>query len=397
MAPDRDPAQEARLRRREAARRQERRRRRTAVGLGLLMVGLTVVAIGFSRGGDSAPPAGRAAAAGATGTTTADRPPPPPDATVRIAGTGDIVMGSLPYGLPADGGRSFFRDVDPLIDGDVVVGNLEGTLATGGSSKCGDTFSPNCFAFRTPPSYSRWLKQAGFTVMNLANNHSYDFGAQGQRETLAALRRVGLKWTGLPNRYVVQTVDGVRVAVVGFAPYEYAPDVRDIPAARRLVARAAKDADLVVVTMHAGAEGDDQQNTRPGTEEYLGENRGDVMAFSKAVIDSGADLVIGHGPHVLRGMQFHRGRLIAYSMGNFGGYEVFALGGPRSTSGVLQVELRPDGTWVRGRVAPTRLVEPGVPARGGDAPAVLASLSREDFGAQAARIAADGTIRPPAR
>jgi hypothetical protein len=132
-------------------------------------------------------------------------------------------------------------------------------------------------------------------------------------------------------------------------------------------------------------------------EYYLGENRGDMVAFSRAVVEAGADLVVGHGPHVLRGMEFRQKRLIAYSMGNFAGWEAFALSGPLSVSGVLQVTLRADGSYVAGRLRPTLLAGPGAPVPGGPAVSAVASLSRQDFGARAARIASDGTIRPPAR
>jgi poly-gamma-glutamate capsule biosynthesis protein CapA/YwtB (metallophosphatase superfamily) len=317
------------------------------------------------------------------------------DETVSIAAVGDIVMGSPPYGLPPDGGRSFFARVDHLIEGDVVLGNLEGTLATGGASKCGAGRSPNCFAFRTPPSYARWLDGAGFTVMNLANNHAFDFGEAGQRQTLAALNRRGLLHTGRPGEVTVQRVRGVRVAVLGFAAYRWASPLTDIAGARRLVRKATRQADVVVVTMHAGAEGSDRTHVRPGAETYLGEPRGDSMAFSHAVIDAGADLVVGHGPHVMRGMEFRKGRLIAYSMGNFAGYEVFSLGGTLSTSGVLQVTLGADGRFVSGRLRPTQIVEPGIPAPGGRAISLVSGLSRQDFGPAAARISASGTIRPP--
>src|SRR5690349_7572445 len=86
-----------------------------------------------------------------------------PPGIVAIVATGDIVMGSTPN-LPPDGGRSFFSDVQTDLSGDVVLGNLEGTLSTGGGSKCGKG-STNCFAFQTPPSHARWLQQAGFTVL----------------------------------------------------------------------------------------------------------------------------------------------------------------------------------------------------------------------------------------
>ncbi len=118
----------------------------------------------------------------------------------------------------------------------------------------------------------------------------------------------------------------------------------------------------MIVTFHGGAEGSDKTHVPNGTEYFLGENRGNLRAFSHAVVDAGADLVVGHGPHVLRGMEFYKGRLIAYSMGNFAGYGVFSLSGPLGVSGVLKATLRADGTWVKGRLVATRLVGEGVPA-----------------------------------
>ena len=315
-----------------------------------------------------------------------------PEGVVAIVATGDIVMGSTPN-LPSDGGRSFFSEVQTDLAGDVVLGNLEGTLSTGGGSKCGKG-STNCFAFQTPPSYARWLQEAGFTVMNLANNHAYDFGAAGLRQTTDALAGVGLEWTGRPGQITVQKVAGIRVALVGFAPYPWAQSLTDIAAAKKLVRRAARSADVVVVTMHAGAEGGDRQHVERGTEFFLGENRGDSMRFAHAVVDAGADLVVGSGPHVLRGMEWYKGRLIAYSLGNFAGYKVFSLGGPLSTSGILRVTLRGDGKFEAGRLVPTHLVGAGLPAID---PAEVAhgavrTLSREDFGARAVKISRDGIL-----
>ena len=315
-----------------------------------------------------------------------------PEGVVAIIATGDIVMGSTPN-LPSDGGRSFFSDVQTDLAGDVVLGNLEGTLSTGGGSKCGKG-STNCFAFQTPPSYARWLQQAGFTVMNLANNHAYDFGAGGLRQTTDALAGVGLEWTGRPGQVTVQKVAGIRVALVGFAPYPWAQSLTDVAAAKKLVRKAARSADVVVVTMHAGAEGSDRQHVERGTELFLGENRGDSMRFAHAVVDAGADLVVGSGPHVLRGMEWYKGRLIAYSLGNFAGYKVFSLGGPLSTSGILRVTLRGDGKFETGRLVPTHLVGPGLPAidPAEAAHGVVRTLSRQDFGARAVKISPDGIL-----
>jgi poly-gamma-glutamate capsule biosynthesis protein CapA/YwtB (metallophosphatase superfamily) len=232
-------------------------------------------------------------------------------------------------------------------------------------------------------------------VVSLANNHANDFGAEGLADTVAALAEAGIAPTGTPGANAVREVDGTRVAVVGFAPYPWADPLLDVAAASARVAEAAARADVVVVTMHAGAEGADAARTPRGPETYLGEDRGDVRAFARAVIDAGADLVVGHGPHVLRGIEFHAGRPIAYSLGNLAGYGTFSLRGPLRRGAVLQVELGADGAFRAGRLVPTRLVGKGAPAPGGDGIAAVRRLSRADFGGAAARIDRAGVIRPP--
>jgi poly-gamma-glutamate capsule biosynthesis protein CapA/YwtB (metallophosphatase superfamily) len=312
---------------------------------------------------------------------------------VTIAATGDIVMGSTPRLPPADGAR-FFAAVVPALRGGVVLGNLEGTLSSGGASKCG-VASTNCYAFQTPPSYARWLKRAHFTVLNLANNHAYDFGSAGLEQTVAALDAQGLRHTGRPGEIAYQRVGPIRVALVGFAPYPWAQDLNDHAAARAVVREADRNADVVVVTMHAGAEGSDRSSTPRSTEYYLGENRGNVRAFAHAVVDAGADLVAGHGPHVLRGMEWYRGRLIAYSLGNFAGYKVFALSGPLAVSGVLHVTLRGNGRFARGALVATRLTADGMPVLdpSGRAHALVRARSRADFGAHAVGVSPTGALR----
>jgi hypothetical protein len=185
--------------------------------------------------------------------------------------------------------------------------------------------------------------------------------------------------------------------VLGFAPYGWTQSVVDIPAAAALVRRAASAADLVVVNMHAGAEGADKAHVRPGTEMFLGENRGDPMAFARAVVDAGADLVVGHSPHVMRGMEWYKGRLIAYSLGNFAGYKVLSSAGPLGVGGILKVTLRADGGWVDGSLVPTRMVNGGLPAldRKRQALSLVRDLSAADFGATAAGIAVTGRLLPP--
>lgn len=326
------------------------------------------------------------------------KPSEAPRGKVEIAAVGDIAMGRTPV-LPADDGASLFDGVRRSLAADVVLGNLETALTDGGTSKCeGSRPADKCFAFRAPPSYARALRRAGFTVLNLANNHSYDFGADGEADTVAALERAGLRHTGRRGEIAFQRVGAVRVAVLGFAPNANAQSLLDLEAARTLVERADARADVVVVTMHAGAEGAGESHVRPGRETYLGEDRGDVVAFAHAVVDAGADLVAGHGPHVLRGTEWYRRRLIAYSVGNFAGHHNFRLAGPTAVSGILRVTLRADGTWAGGKLVATRLVAPGTPVldSGEAAHGVVRSLSRQDFGARAVRISRTGVLlRPP--
>jgi poly-gamma-glutamate capsule biosynthesis protein CapA/YwtB (metallophosphatase superfamily) len=311
---------------------------------------------------------------------------------VTIAWVGDIAMVAS-----GDGGASFFsQSVREQLEGGLVVGNLEGTLASGGQSKCGPS-SSDCFAFRAPASYGRVLKQAGFTLMNLANNHAFDYGTEGQAETIAALRAARLRFTGRPGQIAFLQVGATKVAVIGFAPYPWAQSLTNIAAARQIVRRAVSKARIVVCVMHAGAEGSDHQHVRPGTEYFLGENRGNPVAFSHAVIDAGADLVLGSGPHVLRGMEWYHGRLIAYSLGNFLGNGTLAIDGVLGVSGVLHATLRANGTWASGDLTPIRLVSPGIPeidpveaAHG-----IVRKLSREDFGRNAIRVTTTGKLLPP--
>ena len=323
-------------------------------------------------------------------------PPPKPTAAepkarpgvVTIAATGDIVMGSAP-----NDGRSLFSGVQADLAGDVVLGNLEGTLSTGGDSACGSGRA-DCKAFQTPPAYAARLSEAGFTVMNLANDHADDFGASGLKQTISALGAVGLRHTGRPGQVTIQRVGQIRVALVGFSSDPGAASVTDVARAKRLVRQASRRADVVIVSMHAGAEGADRQHVRPGTERYRGENRGDVVRFAHGAVDAGADLVVGHGPRVLRGMEWYRGRLIAYSLGSLAAYKGGSLEGPLATSAVLRVILRGDGSFETGRLVPTRLVGVGVPAldRTEAAHGVVRERSRDVFGARGVNVTPDGVI-----
>lgn len=324
--------------------------------------------------------------------------------TVTVALTGDIMPGAYDYGIPSDGGRGTFAGVRRQLDADLTIGNLEGALTQRPSAKCG-VGGPNCFVFRIPPAYAGVLKRAGFDVLNVANNHAQDAGFAGFRDTQRELGQRGLRSTGAPGSIAYLRRNGLRVAVVGFAADRGGNRVQDLPRAKALVARADRRADVVIVTFHGGAEGASAQRTPWGTETFLGGDRGNLRRFGRVVVDAGADLVVGHGPHVLRGMEFRGGRLIAYSLGNFVGYRAFNLGGPNGVSAVLRATLDGRGCLVGARIAPVRVRPPGRPFPGGPAVRSVRTLSQLDFGPRAAWIADDGRVaarnrgpcRPPRR
>ncbi len=322
--------------------------------------------------------------------------PADPDAQLTLSAVGDVIMGNAPTKLPPNSGHGFFDPVAASLHSDLQMANLEQPLTNDtGVSKCGGT-AKNCFQFRSPPAYAGILKEAGFALVNLANNHAYDFGPAGHQQTRNALDAAGVKYTGPPGMITTVTVKGIRVAVLGFAPYPWANDLVNIPKAQDLVRQAKSQADLVIIQVHMGGKGADHTHVKPGTEIFFGENRGDPIAFSHAVIDAGADIVIGHSPHVLRAMEFYKGKLIAYSLGNFAGYYALGTGGVVGISEILRVTLRKDGTYVSGTVVPAQMVDPGVPRLDPRKQAIslVSGLTRADFPRTGARIGADGAVTP---
>ena len=351
---------------------------------GLVALGATVAVLAVGgwlllRFGSDARAAGRPSSPIAS--LTSPSPSPVPSATptvIEIGWVGDTTPGSK-YGLPPDGGRALFAHLrDQLLAPDLMIANLEGTYSTGGPSKSG---GPNSFSFQAPPLYALALPWAGIDLVNLANNHSNDYLARGLRQTTQALQKAGIAYAGLPGQVTVLHVRGVRVAVLGMAFSTGSANVNNIPAAVRIVRRAAHEADVVVVLMHIGAEGADKIHTPHGTEWAFGERRGNPRAFAHAVIDAGADLVLGSGPHVIRGIERYKDRLIAYSLGNFAGWGNFALGGNLSLSGLLTVRIDELGRIYGGRWLSLSLTKPGVPAidPADTAARLVRRLSAEDF------------------
>jgi hypothetical protein len=404
--------------RRAAARARRRRQvaRRRAVAFAVLVLAL-VAAVRVVAG--DAPPAttqvgttpatsaGTGAGDGRTGTgeapaDTSEEPPAtqpgPPRGTVTFAAVGDTVLGNTPVSLPPSPATYLDAMAPALADADVVFGNYEGTFTDATASKCGSD-STSCFAFRTPPAFARHLARDGFDVLSVANNHAFDFWDQGFADTRRAIRRAGMQPVGAPGESIVLRAGDIRVGVVAFATYPTYANLLDTAAARRLIERAVARSDVTMLSMHVGAEGTEATHVTGAEEVYVGENRGNPQAFARMAVDLGVDLVVGHGPHVVRGMELYRRRLIAYSLGNFAGYENFSTDGILALGVVLRARLAADGRFLGGRIISTRQSSEGRPAidPAGEAAALVEQLSQADFGPRAVRVGAGGRIAPPRR
>lgn len=321
------------------------------------------------------------------------------DGVLRIRAVGDVMLGtnfpSARYLPPNDGADLLAGVADLLRDADLTFANLEGPLtdATGASGKC-RAGSTTCYAFRTPTRYARYLADVGLDLASLANNHAQDFGEAGREATVRAIEPYGIRWSGRAGTFASLVANGRRVAMIAYHVADHSNYLNDIPGAERTVRRLAADHDIVIVSFHGGAEGG-ALHVPYGPEMFLGENRGHLRRSARAVVDAGADLVIGHGPHVPRGVEVYRGRLVAYSLGNFATYGRFNLDDARGMAPILEATLEPDGALREGRIIAAKQVGEGVPVpdpRGG-AIALMRRLSTADFPDSEATIDEDGRIR----
>lgn len=263
---------------------------------------------------------------------------------ITIAAVGDIVMGTdYPLlRLPSDKGACFFRDsMNIFSSADVVFGNLESVLAEGGNC-VKDVTSAHQFAFRTPPEYAARLSEAGFDVVSLANNHVLDFGAHGLESTKSALRKYGVLWASRDGDIADVWVGDVLVRIVAFTWGGGKRSICDPITVFTEIKDHAEKSGILVVSIHCGAEGRDAIRVGKSEEYYLGENRGNPRLLARGAIDAGADLVVMHGPHVPRGMEIYRDRLVAYSLGNFLTYG-WSLNDRSRLAPILVARLAPDG------------------------------------------------------
>ncbi len=329
-------------------------------------------------------------------------PTPEPDKSkfrISIASVGDMMIGTdFPENhLPDDDGVGFLSDVTPVLSAaDIAFGNLEGVLVDGGepAKKCKNPSA--CYLFRSPTRYAMHYRDAGFDVLSLANNHARDFGEEGRTSTMEALDAVGIRHSGRVGEFASFEVNGLKVAVLAYAVTKNSNMLLDHEFAAATVAVSAAKHDIVIVSFHGGAEGVDATNLPFAEEEYYGEPRGDVVRFARGMVDSGADLVIGHGPHVVRAAERYKDRLIAYSLGNFATYYGISVAGIKGIAPILITTLDGEGRFLRGEVVSTVQIRPAGPSIDslGRALKLMRGLTAEDFEDPGLTFLPDGRIIP---
>jgi hypothetical protein len=328
--------------------------------------------------------------------------PPSTYDEIVVTAVGDVMLGTAfpdESTLPPNDGLDLLTEVTPFLKrGDVVYGNLEGPMIDGGDSpKCRGKKIGTCFAFRVPTRYGKYLKEAGFTAMGLANNHAMDFGLEGRASSRQVLDGLQIAHTGEVGDIARLTVKGRRVAIIAFATYPGAYNILDRDDSIQAIRALKAESDLVIVGFHGGAEGATHQHVLEGDETFLGEDRGDLRRFAHAAIDAGADLVLGSGPHVIRAMEIYKSKLIAYSLGNFATYGQFNLNAENGLTLVLEAHLAADGTFLRGKAYAVKQEKPGGPKMDPEMKIlpILRALSNTDFKETAVVVGPQGELWLP--
>lgn len=288
------------------------------------------------------------------------------NAEIILSFVGDVMTGSdypdKSY-LPSNEGKDIFKSVENYFkNSDINFANLEGAIANTNTQS--SKRSKNSYSFRMPPYMANRIAEAGFNIVAVANNHSRDFGDKGYKQTQEYLKNAEIKIVGnILNTATIIEIKNKKIGFLAFYYFSYANNsIQDITSAKLLVEKTKKECDFLVVSFHGGAEGGNMFRVPKETEIFYGENRGDVYKFARAVSDAGADLIIGHGPHVLRAMEIYNNSFIAYSLGNFVGYKQFSLAGNNGISAILQITLNNNLKIDSAKVIPIKLINGGIPS-----------------------------------
>jgi poly-gamma-glutamate synthesis protein (capsule biosynthesis protein) len=341
---------------------------------------------GNPEGTDKAPAVTTPPATGGTGATEDPN-------RVQLTFVGDVIFAdNVETALKANGYDYPYRNVrDYLENADLTIANLETPLTEGGTAAVKE------YAYRSTPKALPAFKEAGFDLVNLANNHILDYGTTGLLDTFDHLDKAGIRWFGAGRnaaeafKPVIVEKKGIKIAFLGLSKVvptqdwkagKDRPGVADTYALKvplEAIQNAKKQADLVIVVAHWGIERKDQP------EKYQRD-------FAREYIDAGADLIVGGHPHVLQGFENYKGKWIAYSLGNF----IFTMNENPLTweSVILQASCSKEGGCSLKTVPVlTKLANPE-PMTGDAAAKLYDRLTGISFEAQ---VDKDGTVQTSAK
>lgn len=325
---------------------------------------------------------------------------------IKIKAVGDIMLGSVTPKtvLPADSGKIFVKNISGYLnDADIVFGNFEGTFILDGfqPKKCSEPArtKERCFEFGMPDYLAPIISKLHINVLNLDNNHSNDYGKEGSDFTQNKLKELNIYFAA-KKKPVTLSINDKKIIIVPFGFSETSFLISDLKEAKKIITKLKTGSNIIIVSFHGGAEGKNALHVPDSTEIMYDENRGNVKEFAHSVIDAGADLVLGHGPHVLRALELYKDHLIAYSLGNFLTYGNMNIKGVSGIAGILNITLDDStGKFISGKFISTKLIGKGYPIvdKSKKAIKLLKELTETDFPTTNLLIKSNGSIikKPP--
>ncbi|WP_066304770.1 CapA family protein [Bacillus sp. FJAT-29814] len=234
------------------------------------------------------------------------KPEPVTETTIKISAAGDFTLGtdetfnysdSFVNVAKANGLPYFVKGLNNIFaEDDLTTVNLETTL-TNATQK-----ATKKFRFKGDPSYTKILELGGIEAVNLANNHIHDYLEKGYTDTIDALKNQGIGYFGYDHQYITE-VKGIKIGALGYEGWQDTPQIRN-QVSQAIKQLKEQGAQIVLVHYHWGIE-----------RQYV--PNASQKSLARFTIDSGADLVLGHHPHVVQGIEEYNGKFIVYSLGNF--------------------------------------------------------------------------------
>lgn len=324
-----------------------------------------------------------------------------PSNTLTLIASGDITMGtdfpSDKY-LPPDSGKHLFEGVKSFLKkGDIVFGNMECVLQNGGTYLSSKPCNPleSCYLFHCPTFYVKNIIEAGYTLLSIANNHANDYGQEGRLSTKSVLEKTDIQFAGIIEKpYAVFEKNGFKIGFAAFSPNTGVIHLNNYSENIKLVKKLDSLCDIVIVSFHAGAEGEEYEHVPFKEEFFLGHSRGDVHKFAHQMIDAGADVLLGHSPHVPRALEVYKNRFIVYSLGNFCTPTRINLMGAGGFAPIIELKVNKKGEFLSGKIIPVCQKKMEGPRYDTLQRAIkrIKKLTEEDFPNSLIEIGTDGSI-----